>query len=509
MNIFAKDAKVKYGKYIYYQGTVENKIPKGEGTLYLIHPKNKNTYVAKIKGQFLGMNLIENPKIESDTLPAIEIKGKLDLQFKGEKGKIDGLTIDFTDKVFEYNGENYKCAPFKFILSQNPYNWNITTSSSPLEWMKEKWNNTSILNQYIEEINSNSAFMAEKETPIIDPLVKKYKWELSHYVSFFAYYPQLGKIEEVGNISVLNKDCSYVLYNKKRYFYNTKLDTGFAVLLYGDVWDGYRVIDLPENRYQLIYRSTKDPDKVTIWTFPKKLTAEVIERINQQKKLSGLSGVSTYNGTITNIDKVIYGDFSDSDIKFITGVYEEGYDRTKWLNGETLSNLKSRLRSEGLEDDYIAEVISGKKTEAEAKTEQAENNKKIAIAKENYSKRWKGNSVTFSGPLTPNESGKFGFGLLGADPSYFDGKATIVLNSDGSCKFVVDVHINAKALSQGRGAAIQFNAMAQTLSKDSKGEWTIQDNVIYINGKKQDLTISPDNKTIKYKGMFDAKMIQK
>lgn len=82
----AKNDKVKYGKYIYYEGETENDVPHGQGTLVVTRLKDKSTAFISVTGTF-NDKTIKNANFNATDFNALEFEGDMSFEPRGEKGK--------------------------------------------------------------------------------------------------------------------------------------------------------------------------------------------------------------------------------------------------------------------------------------------------------------------------------------------------------------------------------------------------------------------------------------
>ena len=89
----AKPGKIKYGKFLVYEGEVTDKQPSGNGVLTAINPDNKKENVFKIEGVFNGTN-ISNPTITSQGfMPNMEVHGNVQIEVIGKIGKVESFSL--------------------------------------------------------------------------------------------------------------------------------------------------------------------------------------------------------------------------------------------------------------------------------------------------------------------------------------------------------------------------------------------------------------------------------
>ncbi len=86
ITVEAKDGKVKYGKYIFYEGEIEDDVPNGQGTLVVTRLKDKGTAFISITGTFKDKT-ITNANFNATDFNALEFEGDMTFEPKGEKGK--------------------------------------------------------------------------------------------------------------------------------------------------------------------------------------------------------------------------------------------------------------------------------------------------------------------------------------------------------------------------------------------------------------------------------------
>ncbi|MDE6498921.1 MAG: hypothetical protein K2L21_09715, partial [Muribaculaceae bacterium] len=147
----AKTGKIKFGKYVYYEGEVVNKQPDGNGSLVLVSPTDKKNVVATITGQFAGNKIID-ADITSKLLPTIKIGHNqfITYDLHGDKGKVDNLTFNFSKVSLNMEESEYtmdlkahvSIANKKWVMIPSlPYKFTLTTNAPVPNWMSEYWNN--------------------------------------------------------------------------------------------------------------------------------------------------------------------------------------------------------------------------------------------------------------------------------------------------------------------------------------------------------------------------------
>lgn len=510
---FAKAGKVKLGKYMVYQGEIQNKMPVGKGVLYISNPKDKKVNYAEISGDFSGITSIENPQIISSELPSLNIKGSIKVEFYGEVGKMEGLkfTLNKTNAIIE--DKEFLLNPLTFEVQLKNDQWVTRTESTPFEWMKKYWENTIFLKS-IEKSCQKGAIIGECVTPSIPSILKNNGWVSSHVIEYFG--PGNQSIEALTPLLyILQDDCTYTYNEETNKFKNIKSLLSFTIN--GDnQWEGYRVFGSQNGDYNVVYKKGLDEDILTVRNYTSEDITHIADNMSRDKEpFSSIHPQSSYTGTLKESANICKGNFSGSDIHYLTGEckYDNKKETVKWINGEDESQIKTRLEAEGIDKDLITDYIDGSKTEDEMRGVQtnrnAEKQKQAEQAKNEFHKRWNGTTAIFKGALTGTKQGNEIFRrMFGVDSSYFKGDAEIQLSDNGEAHFIVNATPSAIAFGEGQGRAIQINGFCENINKNVSGTWTIDGNKLLINGTKYDLTINPDNKSITYEGMLGSKMIK-
>lgn len=457
--INAKTGKVKYGKYIVYEGEVVNKEPMGLGRLSLISPSDKKNMAMVIAGDFNG-NKVVNATVKSAILPEMtfpEKNAQIEFIPEGEKGKADRVTFSFPEFTSSNsNGMTYTVDSLKILFSIANKGWNV--QSFPQKF----------------KVKTNFCYCPD--------VVEKY-WGWPKRIEYMATLNN-GHFEISSDSSMLFYD-DYCYIDKDDTFYhlqNGKVssDSKFKIGKNGETWSGVRL--LPDGT-----EISGDED-------------EVVVRFRDM----------TYSGTLDDpMQPVISSLKSFNELHFDNGVLRNSDGSIRYINGESEDVIKSRLVNARVEDDLIDEVLDGDITEQEAVSTQrdreriAAENKKLA---ELMHSKWNCDEILFSGATHGTSDGDQVLNMIfNIDHTYFEGKAMLALDSKGEGVFAVIVEPAAKVYNMSRPQQMQVMDVCQKLLKNIQGRWSIDGNDILIDGN-QVAKLSADGKSVIYEGMLGSKM---
>ena len=527
-NILAKEGTIKYGKFLVYEGEVENKLPSGSGTLYLLNPKNKKENFCTISGVFAD-NVIaskydplhpltsENPaQFSSVNFADFSATGSVTLRYKGDKKKCQSFDVILKDctikgdiKVKLEDGTE-KTVP---EIIANLFTISFTQTDEGWHYEIENQAPTSELEKvfYTDSEISSNVFTAETGNSLLQSsVVDKFKYSTKRAIARFGidkYYISA----KTSPIYVINNDLAYSNYK----FFNTKYHSTFYT--YGDSWRGDVILD------DETMVSKKAGEKTLNIVFP---------------------DGSKFVGTLTenSIFFPLYKNTVITPSLFYEGEYTKDGNTERWIKGESLSVLHKRIVNL-YDEDLVAKIESGSVKEDEAASiqrirenekaaaerearEKAENEKaaaeREARVKAEYAailqSRWKCSDILFGGRFKGTIDGDKVFrALWGIDHTYFDGEVLLALNADGEAAFAALSWPSQKAIYEGRGRALQVNFLCQDgfTKRIENGKWSIEGEKIIVTGMAEDwtLTINKGGQTIKcsMRGMLAStlKIMQK
>lgn len=491
----AKPGKIKYGKFLVYEGEVTDKQPSGNGVLTAINPDNKKENVFKIEGVFNGAN-ISNPTITSQGfMPNMEVLGNVQIEVIGKIGKVESFSLlldnvqvvsKVQDKEATSHGKKVTLYKMTLRIGSEDSKWSVTYEGNGGE-VKFTFDNIHSMVGNDQRKYGNSEFYGNQD---IDDMPK--------VLSSLGYKPnkeQLALHIEKDRFIIDDSyfdlgDNTYVFYSN--FFINTKNKINFFGVEDNN-WIGTR-----EFADGTTVKKAQEGDHV------------VINYGNQKK----------YEGTIMgDVLSLVKADCDINNVKFKEGyLYGKENAAVRYLFGEPYDSLHKRLQSE-MSEELVADVESGKLTEADAIAkyqEQIRQEEEAQQAKANEESlrkmlngHWNADAVAFEGTITSSEEGSGAWRMyLGINPAYFTGKAMLALDCYGVAAFVFVPEPSRSAAQGGRGAVLQINSFCQKLTNVvEKGDYRIDGHTLYIDDKEFG-TFSSDWKTFTHveQGMLQSVM---
>lgn len=492
----AKPGKIKYGKFLVYEGEVVDKQPSGGGILTAINPSDKKENIFRIAGVWNGTN-VSNPYVyvtSQDFMPNMEVKGDVQFEVTGKVGKINS---------------------FNFTL-----------------------NNVRV----VSEVQDKGATSHEKEFSI-DKLtfrlsVMDSKWSVS-------YEGDNGKVKGTfDNIySIVGNDQRK---NGEREFYGfrnaTSIPTKLLSLGYKTnkehlalhIYKNRFIIDdsyygLANNAYvyydNVFVNSTSKYFRVGIldWVGVREFTdGTTVKKDKKEKNVVICYGnQKRYEGTVMgDVLSLVEANCDINNVKYKDGyLYDKDNVGVRYLLGEPYDSLHKRLQSE-MGEELVEDVESGKLTEAEAikhieQIRQEEEQARQAKEKEEslrkmLNSRWNADAVAFEGTITCTKEGSDAWRtFFGINPAYFTGKAMLALDCYGVAAFVFVPEPSRSSANGGRGRVLQVNSFCQKLTNViEKGNYRIDEHTLYIDDNKFG-TFSSDWKTFTHEEQGMLKSVMK
>lgn len=473
----AKNGKIKYGKYIYYEGEFINKQPMGRGNLVLMSPSDKNKIIALIVGEFEGCKIVD-AEITSTLLPSIKTTGSqpifISFESQEKMGKITTLTFNFSDVSFESDSLIYTFGKLNANLRIDNKSWKMCINE--------------------KDESSYMISVTTKDIPL--PSSISQYWKNPSRILTFAEL-------ECGKITI---PVSEVIYDFDGYYYSDDIekdhDTSARVMF--------------RNKYVSFasYRFYIDPNNSS-WEGSRILADRTVIKGNDCKVEITSEDKGEYIGTLVDpMQPVRQSLTSFEELQFKTGTLKKDKNSVRYLNGESEEIIKARLHEQKLDDDLIESVITGSITESDAIDKQQLRDEEAARKREAENKeleailssRWDCKEIAFFGSISGTEEGDRVLRMLfNVDHTYFSGMATLALAWNGEGVFGVVVEPAAKAYGMGRGKALQITSLCKDFYECISGRWSLNGNDILIDGKKV-ATIGEDGKTVIYEGMFVSTM---
>lgn len=491
----AKPGKIKYGKFLVYEGEVTDKQPSGNGVLTATNPDNKKENVFKIEGVFNGTN-ISNPTITSQGfMPNMEVKGNVQIEVIGKIGKVESFSLllnniqvvsKVQDKEATSHGKEITLYKMTLRIGSEDSKWGVSYEGGNGE-AKGTFDNIHSVIGNDQRKYGDSEFYGSQDVDNIPKVLsvlgyKPNKEQLALHIEKDRFIIDDSYFDLGNNV--------YVFYNN--FFVNTTNKKNiFGVE--GNDWIGTR-----EFANGTTVKKAQEGDHV------------VINYGNQKK----------YEGTIMgDVLSLIKADCDINNVKFKEGyLYGKENVAVRYLFGEPYDSLHKRLQSE-MSEELVADVESGKLTEADAitkyqeKIRQEEEAQQAKANEESLRKmlnnHWNADAVAFEGTITSTKEGADAWrAYFGINPAYFTGKAMLVLDCYGVSAFVFVPEPSKSAANGGRGRVLQVKNFCQKLTNVvEKGDYRIEEHILYIDDKKFG-TFSSDWKTFTHEeqGMLQSVM---
>lgn len=468
----AKSEKIKYGKFVYYEGEVVNEQPVGDGCIVFLSPTNNLERVAVISGKFQGNNIFK-AEITSNLLPSIKTIGINPIKFEtqGKIGKVEAFDFDFSNVSFLNDSTEYTFIDLNIALSICDKKWKMNWISDPI---MPDGNKT----------GDNEIIVITKKFPIPENIAEY--WHTVNNV-WVGFYLNGGKLKLNSPIFYEFNDAIYDCGSHRffNYEYTPLKNKVYFKILPNKTWSGTRIIE--DSKTKII----GNDKQVSIY-----LNDSIHYKGSLMDPMLPVSQSFTYNSIIPK-----------------TGTLFTSSGNKRIVNGITEDIMRSRLEEDKIDNDLIEDVISGKNSEAYVKLQQQKRNAQKLEAEyeelklaEILKSKWNCKEILFSGPIQGSKEGDEVLAMLfNLDHTYIDGEVALALQSDGEGAFAVVAVPSKKAGNLSRPKAMQLLGACEKISKHITGRWSIQGNDILINGKKV-ATLSPDNKTVKYEGMVGAIM---
>lgn len=496
----AKSGKIKYGKFLIYEGEVVDKQPSGVGTLKGINPENKKEYAFTIEGVFNG-SAVTDPHIKSNNgMPVMNVKGVVVVEMKGEKKKVESLNLllkNVTITDFDANGISRKigtefCVD-ELILNQcvvNGSNWKFSYDSNEV--------GLDMNEQKFSEVLTKMGRQAELRMLRLKPekifYVNRNPDSTPYTLSTLGYKPYKEHLAlRISDGKFIVAFSWYSLNNQGTFLYadqsfaNTQVGSKFSSD--GKSWKGTRTLD--------------------DGTFITKSEGEWVEIVyaNGNKFFGTIKG-----GTL----QMARAGFNIAGVKYNKGnLYRNGKEATRYLLGEPYDSLHNRLKSE-LCDSLVEKVENEEITETEAvklqrqiDKERQEALQRQAELRKMMNSRWGAEAVLFSGKIIPTPKGANAWrDFFGINPAFFTGEAILALDCFGMASFVFVPTPSELSYNQERGRLLQINSFCQHLvNVVEQDRYRIEDHKLYI-GDKEIGAFSVDWKTFTHteQGMLKTTM---
>lgn len=495
--LYAKEGTVKYGKFLIYVGEKDKQGPYGRGELYLLNPQNKKDILCTISGDFTH-SAVNNAILKSNFFNNFSVNS-LTLKYHDEKKCQSFDIIIPSSSIIKSDIYTKKGGVSKSVSEICAEHFIITFTQTDESWEYKLQNkamvskNEELFYKRSQENNLfdyNSLFLAT----ISDPSVK------IETLDKLGYNYNVKGLFDIGKNDISLEQLVIPLYNDLIYnndtFFDLKHNTSYVVKSDGSTgkWFGERFLS--------------DGTKIS----KKGIDSEHME-------ISFADG-GRFSGKLRITDDLalVHANASVNKADFLDGEYSKDGKTEKWINGEELSILHERL-IKIYDEDLVSSIENGNLTESQAKEQQDARNAKKAEEESIalMQKLWNCTEIVFGGRFKGTADGDRSLrALWGIDHTYFDGEVLLALNTKGECVFVVLSGPSKKAISEGRGRALQINSLCSGIfnTEVKNGRWTLEGNKILVKGLKDKwtLTLNKGGQTIECDmGLFTStlKIIKK
>lgn len=491
----AKPGKIKYGKFLVYEGEITDKQPSGNGVLTAINPDNKKENVFKIEGVFNGTN-ISNPTITSQGfMPNMEVKGNVLIEVIGKVGKVESFSLlldnvqvvsKVQDKEATSHGKEIAINKMTLRFGSGNSKWDISYEGDGGE-TKGTFDNIHGIIGNDQRKYGDSEFYGSQNVNDVPKVLSLLGYNTNK--EHLALHIEKDRFIIDDSYFDLG-DNAYVFYNN--YFVNMINKINIFGVEDND-WIGTR-----EFADGTTVKKPNEGDHIVI----------------------NYGNLKRYEGTIMgDALSLVKADCDINNVKYKEGyLYEKDNAAVRYLFGEPYDSLHKRLQSE-LGEELATDVENGKLTEAEAiekHQEQIRQEEEAQQAKANEASlrkmlngHWNADAVAFEGTITSTKDGSDAWRTyFGINPAYFTGKAMLALDCYGVAAFVFVPEPSRSSANGGRGRVMQVNSFCQKLTNIiEKGDYRIEEHTLYIDDKKFG-TFSSDWKTFTHEeqGMLQSVM---
>lgn len=343
--LHAKEGKIKYGKYVIYEGQIEDKQPKGHGVLILTESDNES--FIKIEGEFNG-----------NTITKVKVDGIVH-----DYGKVNVGSINVV-----YNDIHNKNTDIEFIFNdvelylERP---NVPSTIGGIAIKKLKIDISKVVLHCEKSQNEYSGFYLNFSYKFIN----KYTTGTVGILSMPDILKRLNyndiSMVDKGEIDVELQDCA------GKYLDNTN-----NIIKYIDNNGDYFSLIVLKDGTEIEYNKITYPngDKIEITNDGKgwigtrhlsdgtKVTSEKV-RNNYIINITKLKEKETYTGSLEDIFAPLY---PKSTYAIYTGTQTVNGITTKWIKGETFEARHERLKNI-LSPKWLALVEAGQVSETQAR----------------------------------------------------------------------------------------------------------------------------------------------
>lgn len=478
----AKVGKVKYGKYIVYEGEVMKKVPSGHGVLTFKNMFYKKEVDLVVEGDFNG-NEVTDPTFTTQLTYDMKVSGSVPITFMGDKGKALAAYFDLKDT--------------KVDIGEFP-----------------DFPQAAVLGEPVMKVNSSIV-----------------GWEINVATEGVGNNVMAALVNTGNSVPQLLKDLGFTTtHGHARFFMNKrgmKIDKYFIDNLFHCWYDGEKFCqcEYSENSIHTNGRYTTFTSNGKSWSGRIALSDDswISTQSGSRFKVHYPNG-NEFSGSIKEDGiRLIAPDFNMDEIHYVKGELTKNGTVEKWIFGEPYDTVRERLLTK-LDEDLVQQVLDEDITESEADKQQeirdeekrkaeeeaqrqAEEEQRKAEAAAYMQQRWHCTDIMFCGTIKGSKDTNVALkSALGLDSSYFTGEATLALESSGEGAFTFVATPSAVANKGSEERALKVANFCETINKNLKGAWKIEDNKLYIDGEDTGVKFNKDGTVATYVGLLLSDM---
>lgn len=480
----AKEDKIKFSKYIVYEGEVEDKMPHLRGVLMCLDPNNKDSYLMRLEGKFSG-NLITNAKLSTTDCNGFSFDGTIEYEVNTADKDNPCLTLVLGKKrlsTLTHDNIEIGAAHLHSLLVRElsvSFIYNKGTKAWEMKFGADKGSSATTI-----------AVLEQMEFP--------------NHIKKFGYNDSgLKGVKCTVNvtregITSADKACTYIFDDNSTYCYpELSFSSGGKFFADEKNWYGTHIL---KNGTSITKK--EDCDECLIQYARGKFKSF-------EGTLAGNNLAALLGRDASNIDSTLFdnGTSIDQNGKTEQWIYGESSSarHVRWLSiydADLVDSLENNLMTE-------KECIAAMKIREEIKKEQerllalASDSLEMEKTKNLLKNHWNAEKVAFLEGHITNWSRTNTLSKTGLDPKYFTGYIALTLNISREAIFTISVSPSKEAYKEG----LQIKKLCdEELSQEHKGVWSIVDNKILINNEDIGLSIDNGGKIIRYEGMFSGVM---
>lgn len=481
----AKVDKIKFSKYIVYEGEIEDKMPYRRGVLMCLDPNNKDTYLMRLEGKFTG-NLITNAKLSTTDCNGFSFEGTIEYEINTEdkdnpcltlvlgKKRLSTLTHDKIEiGSVRLHSLLVRELPVSFIYNKGTKAWGMKFGTD--------------------------------KGPSATTIAVLEQMEFPNHIKKFGYNDSgLKGVKCTINvtregITSADKACTYIFDDSSTYCYpELTFASGGEFFANEKNWYGTHILkngtSLTKMEYSdeclIKYNSGKYRSYQGTLNCNNFELAEFFGR-----NATTIDSTLYYNGITTDIngqtEKWFYGEsFSVRHNRWL-GIYAadlvDSLENELMTENECIASMKRREKIKIMQDSIAALAADSLEM---AKT------KKILLT------YWNITSLAYLEGSITNWNISNALDKTGLEPKYLTGKLSLSLKTNKEALFSITVGPSTEAHKEGLQI---LSICSNELSKEFKGLWSIEDNKVLINKEDVGLTINSDG-SVSYSGLYGGTM---